>query len=115
LACAFNRLRAATTLLAALSIAATMTLTLTWTAGFGFPHGVWGAVLSVVRDLNGGWLMGHSAPSAFAWVGAGAAVAAMGAWLAGFAALTMALGRSATGLSTTDLKQPTVKCAPRLG
>jgi hypothetical protein len=94
-ACAFSRLRAATTLFAAISIAATMTLTLTWTEGFGFPHGVWGAVISVASDANGTWLMTHLAPSAFAWVGVQGAVAGAGAWLTGFAALTLALRRSA--------------------
>jgi hypothetical protein len=101
-ACAFNRLRASTTLFAALSIAATMTLTLTWTAGFGFHHGVWGAVISVVSDANGSWLTRHFAPNAFAWVGANPAIAGGGAWLAGFAALVMALTHSATAPPKTD-------------
>ncbi|MDX6485893.1 MAG: hypothetical protein QOF43_1046 [Gaiellaceae bacterium] len=101
-ACAFNRLRASTTLFAAMSIAATMTLALTWTVGFGFQHGVWGAVFSVVSDANGSWRTGHLAPNAFTWLGANAAVAGAGAWLAGFAALTVALRHSATAPPTTD-------------
>jgi hypothetical protein len=90
-ACAFNRLRTGTTLLAAISIATTMTFTLTWTAGYVFPHGVWGAALSIAGDVNGSWLTAHRAPNALDWLGANPALAGATAWLMGFAALAVAL------------------------
>jgi hypothetical protein len=88
---AFNRLRVGTTLLAGISIATTMTFTLTWTAGYVFPHGVWGAALSIAGDANGSWLTAHRAPNAFDWFGANPALAGAAAWLMGFAALIVAL------------------------
>ncbi|MFL5953202.1 MAG: hypothetical protein ACJ76I_03730 [Gaiellaceae bacterium] len=93
LAPAFERLRVPTALLAALSVAPTMALTLTWTMSYAFPHGGWGAIVAMASDSTGGWLLSHVTPNALDWLGLPPGVAGAAAWLAAPAALALALER----------------------
>ena len=95
LAGAFSRLRVATTLLAALSITATMAVTLTWTGYDEYPRGVWATIARVPVDRSLSFLALHLTPNALGWVGASTILGGAAAGLAALAALVFSLGAPA--------------------